>query len=119
MNIGLVVDIIVVVGVAAILFAVFRSLRRHKKEQESMRELLKTGEAAEAKILRMWDTGSSFNNNPKLGLELEVSPPGRDAYQIYTYSVVSRVKLSQVQTGNIVAVKIDPLDKTRVALDLP
>jgi hypothetical protein len=80
--------------------------------------LLTTGEPAQAKILRMWDTGTTLNDDPKVGLLLEVYSPNRTPYQVETKCYVSRLKISQVQPGNVVAVKIDRQDASKIALDL-
>ena len=80
--------------------------------------LLTTGEPAQAKILRMWDTGTTLNDDPKVGLLLEVYSPNHAPYQVETKCYVSRLKISQVQPGNVVAVKIDRQDTSKIALDL-
>jgi hypothetical protein len=80
--------------------------------------LLTSGEPAQATVLQLWDTGVSLNDNPQVGLLLEVRPQNRPAYQVQTKSFISRLKVSQVQTGALVAVKVDPTDPAKVALDL-
>jgi len=37
-------------------------------------KLLKTGVPATATITRIWDTGVTINNNPEIGVELQVTP---------------------------------------------
>ena len=80
--------------------------------------LLAKGEAAQAKILKMWDTGATLNDNPQVGLLLEVHAVNRSPYQVETKCFVSRVKIPQVQTGAVVNVKIDRQDAAKVALEL-
>ena len=80
--------------------------------------LLVNGEPAQATVLQLWDTGVSLHDNPQVGLLLEVHPQNRPAYQVQTKSFISRLKVSQVQTGAVVAVKVDPTDPAKVALDL-
>ena len=77
------------------------------------------GVPAQATILKMWDTGTTVNDNPLVGLLLEVRPQDRPAYQVQTQSLVSRLKIPLVQTGATVPVKFDPSDPAKVALDLP
>lgn len=82
------------------------------------RELQKTGEPAEALILRIWDTGMTVNDDPVVGFALEVRPKGREAYQAETKLRISRLDVARVQPGTVVAVRIDPKDSRRVALDI-
>lgn len=81
-------------------------------------QLLATGEAAQAKILRIWDTGTTLNDNPQVGLLLEVYAANRLPYQVETKHFVSRLRIPQVQPGAIVNVKIDRQDAAQIALDL-
>lgn len=81
--------------------------------------LLKSGEPAQAKIFKLWDIGVTTNNNPQVGLLLEVQAENRAAYQAEIKTVVSRLKISQVQTGAIIPVKFSAADPTKIVLDLP
>ena len=117
-GLGVLLVIIVALGVAAILYKVFGSLNAYARAQADIKNLLETGEPAEAKILKMWDTGRRLNRNPKIGLRLEISPAGRASYEVEVEYLVALVKLPQVQTGSVVSVKIDRRDASKVALDL-
>lgn len=79
--------------------------------------LLKTGEPAEATILKLWDTGVTLNENPQIGLRLEVRPPGRAPFQTETKMVVSRLQTSAYQPGQVVQVRYDPNNPKRVAVE--
>ena len=117
-------DNVTVIAVAAIGIAIFVTivlvlkLRKGISNLAQTQALLTTGEPAKAKILKMWDTGATLNKNPKVGLLLEVYLPDQVVYQVETKCYISRLKISQVQPGNIVAVKIDRQDATKIALDL-
>ena len=74
---------------------------------------------AQATILNMWDTGVTLNDNPQVGLLLEVHPAGAQPFQVQTKSLVSRLKIPMVQIGNVVPVKYDPRDPSKVVLALP
>ena len=114
-----VVIVVVGLGIAlGLLILVFLSLRKASRELAQTRSLIAVGEPARAKILRMWDTGTTLNDNPKVKFLLEVFPGGRGPYRAEVKCYVSRLKLSQVQPGNEIAVKIDPEDETKIALDL-
>ncbi len=82
------------------------------------RELQKTGQRAEALILQISDTGMSVNDDPVVGFLLEVRPAGRSAYRARTKLRISRLDVPRIQPGTIVAVRIDPLNDERVALDI-
>lgn len=116
---AVVVIAVLAVGITLVVTALFfRSLRRDSRELAQARELLAAGEPAEAKVVRMWDTGTTLNDNPKVKFLLEVRPPGRAPYQAEVKCYVSRLRLPQVQPGSVIAVKIDREDETKVALDL-
>jgi hypothetical protein len=110
--------VIVVAFIGLILVPVLLSVRRDFASLAQARTLLAEGEPAQAKILKLRDTGTTLNDNPKVELLLEVYPQDRPAYRVETKCYVSRLRISQVQTGAFVAVKIDPQDITKVALDL-
>jgi len=82
------------------------------------RELQKTGEPADARILSVWDTGMTVDDDPVVGFLLEVFPEGQPAYQAKTKLPVSRLDIPRIQPGAIVPVRIDPNDHRRVALDI-
>jgi hypothetical protein len=80
--------------------------------------LQEIGESAEATILKIWDTGMTVNDDPVVGFLLDVRPSGKPAYQAETKLRISRVDIPRVQPGTAVAVRIDPKDPKRVALDI-
>jgi hypothetical protein len=105
------ITVVVLVFVFLVFRKVFGGISRNNA-------LLMNGEPAQATVLQLWDTGVSLNDNPQVGLLLEVHPQNRSTYQVQTKSFISRLKVSQVQTGAVVAVKVDPTDPAKVALDL-
>jgi hypothetical protein len=107
----IVITIVVVVLVLGVFRRVFKGISQNNV-------LLTSGEPAQATVLKLWDTGVMLNNNPQVGLLLEVRPQNRPTYQVQIQSFISLLKVSQVQTGAVVAVKVDPTDPTKVALDL-
>ena len=118
---GLMTIIIIVTVIAVIIPLIFsfRMLRNVLGGMAQTRTLMANGVPAQATILKMWDTGTTVNDNPLVGLLLEVRPQDRPAYQVQTQSLVSRLKIPLVQTGATVPVKFDPSDPAKVALDLP
>ena len=79
---------------------------------------LKNGTPAQATILRIWDTGTTINDNPVVGFLLEVRPQNLPAYQAESKSMIPRLSIPQFQPGATVPVKIDPQNQSRVALDI-
>ena len=79
---------------------------------------LKDGTPAQATILRIWDTGTTINDNPVVGFLLEVHPQNLPAYQAESKSMIPRLSIPQFQPGANVPVKIDPRNQSRVALDI-
>lgn len=83
------------------------------------RRLQESGEPATARIIEVWDTGMTVNDNPVIGLRVKVS---RGDGSVYTAtiakSLVSRIHIPQLQPGATVPVRIDPQDSANVALDV-
>jgi hypothetical protein len=69
---------------------------------------IKNGVTAQARVVKVWDTGVSINDNPQVGLLLEVSPPGGATFQAEAKSMVSRLNAALVQPGITAEVKYDP-----------
>jgi hypothetical protein len=86
--------------------------------EKQAREIRAIGESAQAKVLRIWDTGMTVNKNPVVGFLLEVYPIGQPAYQAETKGIISRLDIPQIQPGAILQVKFDPDNPSRVALDI-
>ncbi len=82
------------------------------------KELQETGEAAEATILEIWDTGWTVNEDPVVGFTLEVRRAGMPAYQAKTKLIVSRVQVAAFRPGAVVPVLVDPKDPSKVSLDV-
>lgn len=75
---------------------------------------IKDGVNAPARVLKVWDTGVSLNDNPQVGLLLEVTPPGGSPIQVETRTVVSRLNAALVQPGVTAEVRLDPQRPTRL-----
>ncbi len=99
-----------------VLFFVFRMVSGVMRGAKQTQQLLATGVPAQARILQIGETGTYINNNPAVDILMEVMPQGRPPYQVQTRMVVSLIRLPSIQPGNIVPVKYDPNDPTKVAL---
>ena len=66
---------------------------------------------AEAKVLKVWDTGVSVNDNPQVGLTLEVRPPlgapQGTSFEIEAKTLVSRLNAALVQPGAMAKVRYE------------
>jgi hypothetical protein len=79
--------------------------------------LLQNGEAGQARILAIHQTGVRVNSQPMLKFDLEViSGPGAP-YQTSVRQVVNFLYLSQLSPGAMLNIKIDPQRPQKVAID--
>lgn len=83
------------------------------------KRLQEAGAPAKARILKIWDTGITVNDDPVIGLEVEIA---REDGSVYTAtipkSLISRLDVPQFQPGLTVGVRIDPQDPAKVAIDV-
>jgi hypothetical protein len=80
--------------------------------------LQKTGVAAEAVIVRIWDTGITVNDDPVIGMEVEVyAAKGKPWTATIPKSLISRLDIPHFQPGETVKVRYDAQDPSRVGLD--
>jgi hypothetical protein len=75
---------------------------------------IKNGVDATAKVLKVWDTGVSINDNPQVGLLLEVKPLNAMPFQVEAKTVVSRLNVALVQPGTTAEVRYDPNKPQRI-----
>ncbi len=106
------VPIVLIILVSIIVF--FIILRRVMGGGDQ--QLLSTGQPAQAAILKLWDTGVTVNDNPRIGMLLEVRPKVGAVFQTEVKKVVSRLQTSQYQPGQMLEVKYDPANPKKVAI---
>jgi hypothetical protein len=83
------------------------------------RRLQATGLQGAARIVEVWDTGITVNEDPVIGLAVEVSRADGSVYTAtIPKSLVSRIDIPHFQPGIVVPVRIDPADESIVALDV-
>ncbi len=108
----------VIVGVTLLVVAVVLGVVRRYVNSLDPTELLATGTPGTALIVSVRDTGVTINElNAVFELELDVTVPPTPVYRATTRITVGRVSFGTVQPGMTVAVKVDPEDHTRVAVD--
>jgi len=84
-------------------------------EAKSLRQ---TGLQASARILQIWDTGITVNNDPVIGMRVEVDrTDGTHYFATIPKSLISRLDIPRFQPGATVPVRFDPRNPARVALD--
>ena len=84
---------------------------------DQAKDLSRNGEPARARVLEIWDTNMTLNDDPVVGMRLEVRPATGEPYVAETRSVVPRLQVCQVQPGADVAVRVDPANPARVSLE--
>lgn len=86
---------------------------RYRKSQN----LLKTGRRAQGKIIEMWDTNVTINNQPQIGLKIEVTPQTGRPFVSEIKMVISRLQTSYYQPGMDCIVRYNPDDTKTVAIE--
>ena len=86
------VAVVVVAISAGVYWIFFRPLLRAQS-------LLEHGLPADATVLKVWDTGTTINDDPQLGLLLEVRPAGDPPFQAESKSVISRLVAGEMRPG--------------------
>jgi hypothetical protein len=82
------------------------------------KELQQTGVPARATILKIWDTGMTVNDDPVVGLQVEVTPDGGPPYiATIKKALISRIDVPQFQPEKVIPVRVDPTDPQHVAID--
>jgi hypothetical protein len=75
---------------------------------------IKNGVSAPAKILKVWDTGTTINDDPQIGMLLEVTPSMSASFQAEAKTIVSRLNAALVQPGITAKVVYDPEKPKRI-----
>jgi hypothetical protein len=104
--------ILAVVGVILLLFGI--GARRKAKENQRIDD---TGLAGTGQIVGMTQTGMYLNEQPQIGLQLMVSVPGRNPYQVEVRQFVPLMLLARLQVGASLPVKVDQQDPSKVVID--
>jgi hypothetical protein len=81
-------------------------------------KVLEEGVAGEATILKVRQTGVMVNDQPQVALTLDVRISDWEPYQAETKMVIPIVNVPQFQPGAVVPVKVDPSNRSKVALDV-
>ena len=71
-------------------------------------KLLKNGIEAQAKIKRIYETGTTVNNSYLVGFDLEVMPKNAPKFNTSIEQLISRLRIHEFEEGNDVLVAYDP-----------
>jgi len=106
---------IIIIGFTVLILAVvFLPMLRGSMRSS---QLMKTGVSAQAQILKVWQTGMYVNEQPQLGMVLQVTPTdGTPPFQAEAKKVVSFIQIPQFQPGGMLEVKYDPANPKEVAI---
>ncbi|MBW3571285.1 MAG: DUF3592 domain-containing protein [Gemmatimonadetes bacterium] len=80
------------------------------------RHLLRTGHDAMGTLIRTWGTGVTINDDPQVGMLVEVHPPGGEPFRAEATVIIPLVHLPMAQAGARVYVRYDPAAPGRVAV---
>lgn len=105
---------VVVLGIMAIVFVPFIIRLVRNSAQNS--QLMATGLDASATIVNVWETGVRINQQPQVGILLEVHPANAAPFQAQATTVISYFQAAQFQPGATVQVKYDPNNTSKVAI---
>jgi hypothetical protein len=81
-------------------------------------EIRETGRIGTARVLKIWSVGIVVNGNPVIGFRLEVRADGVAPFVAETKALINQLDIPRIQPGTVLAVRYDPNDHKRVALDI-
>jgi hypothetical protein len=100
------------VGVILLLFGI-GSMRK----ASASKRIDETGLAGTGQVVGLTQTGMYLNNNPQIGMQLMVSVPGRNPYQVEVRQFVPLMLLGSIQVGSTLPVKVDQQNPSKVVID--
>lgn len=90
---------------------------RVRGSSASTDQVLQTGIAGQATITSLTQTGMTLNDQPRIKMDLLVQLPGREPYTAQHAEFVPLILLSRLTSGAPLAVRVDPADPQKVAID--
>jgi hypothetical protein len=109
---GLTAAILGITGFALVWFGI-----RARRSASEADRLTTTGIAGTATITGLTQTGMSLNNQPQVGIDLEVSILGRAPYAAHRKEFVPLILLGRLSSGSALPVKVDPADPQSLVID--
>lgn len=115
--------IIVVVSIAATVIPLVLVFRWMGKMKANNDQLMMTGMPGQARIVQMGPTGMTINDAPQMNITMEVQPSMPDyrgaatPFMANLQALVPIYAMPRVQPGQMVPVRFDPMNPTRIAID--
>jgi hypothetical protein len=100
------------VGAILVVFGLIAGRRAAATEQ-----LLATGIAGQATITGLTQTGMYLNEQPQISMDLMVNLPGQAPYPAKHHEFVPLMLLGRLSSGAPLAVRVDPANPQRLAVD--
>ena len=74
------------------------------------------GTAGSATVNSITETGAWINNAPVCELDLTVTVPGREPYQVAHRQLIAQTAIPRFQPGSTFSVRVDPNDPTKLVI---
>jgi hypothetical protein len=87
------------------------------REDAARAELWQHGTPTRARVVDLKTTGTRINQSPEVDLELEVTLPDQAPYRVTVRRYISVLSVPRVQPDCMLDVRVDPNDRTKVAID--
>jgi hypothetical protein len=104
--------ILFLTGIGLLLWA--KAVSRQVAETK---RLMETGMDGTASIMSLRQTGMYVNNQPQVEMELQIDAPRHGSYRATKKQIVPLILLGRLSSGLPLAVKVDPADRTKFAID--
>jgi hypothetical protein len=104
-----------ILGITGVLLILFGAASLRKAAAN--KRIDETGLAGTGQIIGLTQTGMYLNENPQIGIQMMVSVPGRNPYQVEVRQFVPLMLLGSIQVGGTLPVKVDQQDPSKVVVD--
>lgn len=96
-------------AMAAAGFALLRKAGRRARVEAA-------GVSGTARVMGLTQTGMTLNDQPQIGMDLEVSVLGMGTYRAEHKEFVPLLLLSRLRPGAVLAVKVNPANRTQIVI---
>ena len=104
-----------ILGITGLLLILFGAASLRKAAAN--KRIDETGLAGTGQIVGLTQTGMYMNDNPQVGIQMVVSVPGKNPYQVEVRQFVPLILLGSIQIGATLPVKVDQQDPSKVVID--
>ncbi len=85
-------------------------------DPQAFSQIYASGASGNATVNAIADTGTMINNAPVVEMDLTVSVPGREPYQVTHRQLVAHSALARFQPGASFSVRVDANDPTKLVI---